>query len=76
MVDYDHIELLVIKALSLDLIRGYIDEVEKRVVVNWVQPKYLDKEKIVVLHDRIDQWINKASKVLTYFQETSGPLII
>jgi hypothetical protein len=28
------------------------------------------------MHDRIDQWINKASKVLTYFQETSGPLII
>ncbi len=74
--DYSQIEFLVIKALSLGLIKGYIDEVENKVVVNWVQPKYLDREKIEILHERIDLWINKANKVLGTYQETSAPLLI
>ena len=74
--DTNQIEFLVIKALSSGLIKGYIDEVENKVVVNWVQPKYLDREKISILNDRIDQWIGKANKVLGNFQETSAALLI
>jgi 26S proteasome regulatory subunit N9 len=72
----ESIELLVIKALSLGLIKGYIDEVDNRVVVNWVQPKYLDTEKIIILHDRLEQWINKSNKVLGNFQETAHQLLV
>lgn len=75
LVDFDKIELLVVKALSLNLIKGYIDEVENKVIVNWVQPKYLDREKVVVLHDRIDAWINKANKALSSFQDVASPLL-
>jgi len=73
--DNDKVEFIVIKAISLGLIKGYIDEVDSRVVVNWVQPKYLDREKILVLHDRLDQWIGKTNKVLNNFQETSSLLL-
>jgi 26S proteasome regulatory subunit N9 len=73
--NYDKIEFLLIKALSVGLIKGYVDEVESRVVVNWIQPKYLDREKIVVLHDRLDQWIQKSNKVLGNFQETASHLL-
>ena len=73
--ELDKIEFLLIKALSLGLIKGYIDEVENKLVVNWIQPKYLDREKIIILHDRLDQWIQKSSKVLGSFQETSSPLL-
>lgn len=72
----NEIEFLVIKALSSGLIKGYIDEVEKKVIVNWVQPKYLDREKIGILNQRIEQWIAKANNVLGNFQETSAPLLI
>lgn len=73
----DHeIEFLVIKALSLGLIKGYIDEVENKVVINWVQPKFLDKDKIAILYERLDQWIGKANKVLINFQETAHQLIV
>ena len=70
------IEFLVIKALSSGLIKGYIDEVENKVVINWVQPKYLDREKVEILYERVDQWITKANKVLGTYQEVSAPLII
>ena len=75
LCDLDKIEFLLIKALSLGLIKGYIDEVENKIVVNWIQPKYLDREKIIFLHDRLDQWIQKSTKVLGSFQETSSPLL-
>jgi len=73
--DLDKIEFLVVKALSLGLIKGYIDEVENKVVINWVQPKFLDREKISILYDRIDGWIKKANENLGYFQETANQLI-
>ncbi len=73
--EVNNVEFIVIKALSSGLIKGYIDEVENKVVVNWVQPKYLDREKIIVIHDRLDQWITKANTVLGNFQEISAPLL-
>lgn len=70
------IEILLIKAMSLGLIKGHIDEVENKFVVNWIQPKFLDDKKISLLHDRIGNWIQKSEKVLFYFQDISGPLLV
>jgi len=42
-VEAADVELLVMKAMSLDLIRGCIDEVAKTVQVDWVKPRYLNK---------------------------------
>jgi 26S proteasome regulatory subunit N9 len=63
------------KALSLKLIKGYINQVEEKITINWIQPKYLDKEKIKVLYGRFENWIVKANKILTDFQENGAPLL-
>ena len=63
------------KALSLKLIKGYINQVEEKITINWIQPKYLDKEKIKVLYGRFENWIAKANKILTDFQENGAPLL-
>jgi len=47
-----------------------------KVVITWVQPKYLDKGKISILHDRLDQWINRSNKVFTYFGEESKKVLL
>lgn len=72
----EEVELLVMKSLSLELIKGYIDEVigmfkfqvEQKIVIDWIQPKYLDREKISMLKDRIDQWITNSTKVLINYE--------
>ena len=73
--DEDKIEYISMKALSHGLIKGYIDQVEKKLVVNWIQPKYLDKEKIVLMQDRFTAWIDKAQKVLLDLQENGSALL-
>ena len=71
----DKIEYISMKALSHGIIKGYIDQVDKKLYVNWIQPKYLGKEKIVVLKDRINTWIDKAQKVLLDLQENAAGLL-
>ena len=75
MTEEDKIEYISMKALSHGIIKGYIDQVDKKLYVNWIQPKYLGKEKIVVLKDRINTWIDKAQKVLVDLQENAAGLL-
>ena len=71
----ENIEYICMKALSHGLIKGYIDEVEKKLVVNWIQPKYLEKEKIVMLQDRFTAWIEKSKKVLDDLHDNAAVLL-
>ena len=75
LTDEDKIEYISMKALSHGLIKGFIDQVEKKLIVNWIQPKYLDKEKIVLMQERFNEWIDKTSKVLGDLQENGVNLL-
>ena len=56
-INKDQVELLVLKALSAEIIRGTIDEVEQKIVVTWCKPKALGKERLKHLKHQIDEWI-------------------
>jgi 26S proteasome regulatory subunit N9 len=55
-VNQDEIEHLIIKALSLGLIRGSIDQVTEVARITWVQPKVLDRNGIEGMHTRLREW--------------------
>ncbi|XP_019634907.1 PREDICTED: 26S proteasome non-ATPase regulatory subunit 13-like [Branchiostoma belcheri] len=52
----EEVELLVMKALSLGLVKGHIDQVDSRVHMTWVQPRVLDLAQIRKMKDRLDMW--------------------
>ncbi|RMJ27714.1 proteasome regulatory [Aspergillus sp. HF37] len=52
----DEIEHLVMKALSLGLLRGSIDQVAGVAQINWVQPKVLDMGQIEGMRNRLKDW--------------------
>lgn len=68
------VELLVMKALSLGVIRGQIDQVEGSVRVHWVQPRVLDTNQIRQVGAKVQQWISNVRDT-TDFLEKSGPEI-
>ncbi|KAI0035539.1 hypothetical protein K488DRAFT_43074 [Vararia minispora EC-137] len=52
----DDVEHLLMKALSLKLIQGFIDQVEQKASITWVQPRVLSRQQIGALADRLKEW--------------------
>ncbi|KAK6021890.1 hypothetical protein OSTOST_12430 [Ostertagia ostertagi] len=50
------VEFLVMKALSKDLVRGAIDQVNKTVLITWVQPRVLNTTQVLAMANRIAAW--------------------
>ena len=43
------IELLVMRALSLGLVKGSIDQIDSKIFISWVQPRVLDINQVSYL---------------------------
>eukprot|EP00587_Corethron_hystrix_P004818 CAMPEP_0113301130 /NCGR_PEP_ID=MMETSP0010_2-20120614/2489_1 /TAXON_ID=216773 ORGANISM="Corethron hystrix, Strain 308" /NCGR_SAMPLE_ID=MMETSP0010_2 /ASSEMBLY_ACC=CAM_ASM_000155 /LENGTH=388 /DNA_ID=CAMNT_0000154705 /DNA_START=16 /DNA_END=1179 /DNA_ORIENTATION=- /assembly_acc=CAM_ASM_000155 len=55
-VPEDRVEHMVMRALSLGLIRGSMDQVDGTVDVSWVLPRVLDHDQMKALAERFGQW--------------------
>nr|XP_006628578.2 PREDICTED: 26S proteasome non-ATPase regulatory subunit 13-like isoform X2 [Lepisosteus oculatus] len=56
------VELLVMKALSNGLVKGSIDEVDRKVHLTWVQPRVMDLKQISEMKDRLENWCGSIRK--------------
>ena len=65
----EEVELLVMKALSLGLVKGTIDEVDQKVHLTWVQPRVLDRTQIAHLKSKIDSWCREVRKIEHLLQD-------
>ena len=52
----DNVEHLVMRALSLGLIQGAIDEVAQTVSITWLRPRVLNREDIDSMRQKLVQW--------------------
>ncbi|TEB23060.1 hypothetical protein FA13DRAFT_1694680 [Coprinellus micaceus] len=59
----EEVEYLVMKALSLKLIKGSLDQVEEKAQITWVQPRVLSREQIGGLAKRLEEWVDKLNTV-------------
>ncbi|KAH9887038.1 hypothetical protein C8Q73DRAFT_714468 [Cubamyces lactineus] len=59
----DEVEHLVMKALSLKLIKGSLDQVDQKAQITWVQPRVLSREQIGQLAQRLAAWNAKLHQV-------------
>eukprot|EP00794_Sanderia_malayensis_P012947 gene12947-14279_t len=70
------VEMLVMKALSLGLIKGYIDEVDKVVHVTWVQPRVLDLNQINTIKDSLGSWCEKVKESARMVEDQVPELLV
>ncbi|KAH9856246.1 hypothetical protein C2E23DRAFT_810780 [Lenzites betulinus] len=59
----DEVEHLVMKALSLKLIKGSLDQVDQKAQITWVQPRVLSRDQIGQLAQRLAAWNAKLHQV-------------
>jgi len=66
----NQIEHLVMKALSLGLVRGTIDQVDEVVNFTWVQPRILDMSQIASMSQRLGEWGENVNKLGNWIEAT------
>lgn len=68
-VGHDEIEHLIMKALSLGLLRGTIDQVDEVAHITWVQPKVLDKGQIENMRQRLLDWDSSVNQLGNWIEK-------
>lgn len=76
LLAHSDVELMVMKAMSLELVRGNIDEVEQKVQIDWIQPRYLNKEHLSLLIERMKEWESKMEDVIRQVESQSDELLL
>ena len=66
----EEIEHLVMKALSLGLVRGTIDQVDEVVNFTWVQPRIFDMSQIASMSQRLGEWGQNVNKLGNWIEAT------
>jgi 26S proteasome regulatory subunit N9 len=61
----EEIEFLVMKAMSLGLVKGVIDQVDQIVRISWVKPRLLAKDKLKIMSEKLARWDQQIKDTLT-----------
>lgn len=64
----NQVEYLLLKGLSLNLIRGTIDQVDQSVHVVWVQPRVLDSSQVSNMRNKLGEWLGKVNQTIDYLR--------
>lgn len=68
-VDIEQVEWIVMKSLSLGLIKGSMDQVDGVVNVTWVMPRVLDENMMSSLAQRFGEWSDKVAETKDFMGE-------
>ncbi|XP_014661830.1 PREDICTED: 26S proteasome non-ATPase regulatory subunit 13-like [Priapulus caudatus] len=71
----NEVELLVMKALSLGLVKGSIDETEQKVHMTWVQPRVLDLQQIASMQERLTEWCVAVKSMEMLLENKAGDIL-
>ena len=63
------------KAMSLQLIKGSIDEVEEVVHVDWILPRYLSRGHLEIMARKLVEWEGKMEQVIRLVEGQSEELL-
>lgn len=69
------IEHLLMKSLSLNLIKGSIDQTVEIIHITWVTPRILDLNQINSMNNRIAEWTEKAKTSLRLVEDDTVDLV-
>lgn len=70
----DDVEHLVMKAISLGLLKGCIDQVNELVSITWVQPRIINADQIYKMKERLIEWDEQVSKLGEKIEQQGKPI--
>lgn len=72
----DQVEWVLMRAFSLGLLRGQIDQVAGVAHVSYVRPRVLDASQVGALKGRVDAWRAKAHGMLLHLEAGTAELMV
>jgi len=75
IVPLDQVEWVIMRALSLSLIKGTMDQVDQTVDVTWVIPRVLTAKQMSELATRFGEWAVHVSKTKEWVENHTGALL-
>ena len=72
----DQMEWVLMRALSLGLIAGKIDEVARCVHVSFLKPRVLDAKQINAVKEKAEAWRGRAKEMLRYLEDGTHELLL
>ncbi|KAG7366268.1 PCI domain containing protein [Nitzschia inconspicua] len=73
-IPLEQVEWAIMRAFSVELIKGSMDQVEGTVHVTWILPRALSPEQMSGLATRFGEWANKVQKIQEYMQQDTPAL--
>ncbi|CDW85813.1 26s proteasome non-atpase regulatory subunit 13-like [Stylonychia lemnae] len=74
-IQVNEVEFLIMKAMSLELVKGQIDEVDQVVHIDWILPRYLSRSHIEIMVNKIQLWEQKMEEVIKQVEGQSEELL-
>ncbi|CCH60668.1 hypothetical protein TBLA_0D01600 [Henningerozyma blattae CBS 6284] len=73
-LEFDNVEHLIMKAISLGLLKGIIDQVNQLVSITWVQPRIISGDQITKMKDRLVEWDEQVTILAKKIDAKGKPL--
>ncbi|KAL3923799.1 MAG: hypothetical protein SGILL_001439 [Bacillariaceae sp.] len=73
-IPIEQVEWVIMRAFSVELMKGIMDQVEGIVHVTWILPRALGKEQMADLATRFGEWATKVSTTKAFMMEESPAL--
>lgn len=71
----NEVELLVMRALSLGLVKGSIDQIEQKAHMTWVQPRVLDRDQVGVMQKKLELWCTDVLEMEKFVQSKAQDIL-
>jgi 26S proteasome regulatory subunit N9 len=71
----DQVEWVIMRAFSVKLMEGCMDQVEGSVHVTWILPRILTPDQMADLASRFGDWATKVGKTKEYMQEQTPTML-
>jgi 26S proteasome regulatory subunit N9 len=73
-IPLEQVEWAIMRAFSVELIKGSMDQVDGTVHVTWVLPRALSNDQMADLATRFGEWAGKVSKIQAHMQQETPAL--
>lgn len=70
------VEHLVMKALSIGLVKGTIDQVDAVIRIQWVQPRVLDMKQIESMGERLKEWTTEVHNLESFMGKNGAEVFV